>query len=112
MIVAGLSLFEEVPRHPRRRIRHQLTGVPLELGEVVERIGVRQLTGVDQAHEQVAHLGAVQGAIKQRIFAMQYGALERALAEVMPPPGLCRVLCSLCGFSLGDLSFWLARLSA
>ena len=31
---------------------------------------------------------------------------------VMPPPGLCRVLCSLCGFSLGDLSFWGARLSA
>jgi hypothetical protein len=33
-------------------------------------------------------------------------------AKVMPPPGLCRVLCSLCGFSLGDLSFWAARLSA
>ena len=32
--------------------------------------------------------------------------------DVMPPPGLCRVLCSLCGFSLGDLSFWAARLSA
>ncbi len=31
---------------------------------------------------------------------------------VMPPPGLCRVLCSLCGFSLEDLSFWAARLSA
>jgi hypothetical protein len=33
-------------------------------------------------------------------------------ADVMPPPGLCRVLCSLCVFSLGDLSFWAARLSA
>jgi transposase len=32
--------------------------------------------------------------------------------DVMPPPGLCRVLCSLCGFSLEDLSFWGARLSA
>ena len=51
MILAGLSLFEEVPGHPRRRIRRQLAGVPLELGEIVERIGARELTGVDQAHE-------------------------------------------------------------
>ena len=29
MIVAGLSLFEEVPGHPRRRIRRQLACVPL-----------------------------------------------------------------------------------
>jgi hypothetical protein len=83
MIVAGLSLLEEVPRHPRRRIRHQLTGVPLELGEVIERIGVRQLTGVDQTHEQVAHFGAMQGAIKQRIFAMQYSAFEGAFADIV-----------------------------
>ena len=78
MVLAGI-----VPRHPRRRIRRQLSGVPLELGEVVERIGVGQLTGVDQAHEQAAHFGAMQGAIKQRIFAMQHGALERAFAEVI-----------------------------
>ena len=32
--------------------------------------------------------------------------------QIMPPPGLCRVLCSLCGFSLEDLSFWAARVSA
>ena len=32
--------------------------------------------------------------------------------DVMPPAGLCRVLCPSCGFSLGDLSFWRARLSA
>jgi hypothetical protein len=32
--------------------------------------------------------------------------------DVMPPPGLCRVLSPSCGLSLGDLSFWRARLSA
>ena len=29
MIVAGLSLFEEVPGHPRRRVVRQLACVPL-----------------------------------------------------------------------------------
>ena len=32
--------------------------------------------------------------------------------DVMPPPGLCRVLSPSCGLSLGDLSFWRARVSA
>jgi hypothetical protein len=51
MIVAGLSLFEEVPGHPRRRVVCQFAGVPLKLAKVVERIGTRKLAGVDQAHE-------------------------------------------------------------
>ena len=32
--------------------------------------------------------------------------------EVMPPPGLCRVLFPPCRLSLGEISFWRARLSA
>jgi hypothetical protein len=36
-----------------------LLNVPLQLGQVVERVGVVQLAGVDQAHEQVADAGAV-----------------------------------------------------
>lgn len=51
MIVAGLSLLKEVPGHPRRRVVCQFARVPLKLGEVIERIGARELTGVDQAHE-------------------------------------------------------------
>ncbi len=42
---------------------HQFLGVFLQFGEVVERIGVVQFAGVDQAHEQIAHLGAVRGLI-------------------------------------------------
>ena len=45
--------------------------MPLQLRQIIERVGAAQLAGVDQAHEQVAHLGAVQRLIKQRIFAMQ-----------------------------------------
>ena len=32
--------------------------------------------------------------------------------DVMPPPGLCRVLFPPCRLSLGEISFWRARLSA
>ncbi len=37
----------------------QFGGVALQLAEVVEGIGARQFAGMDQAHEQVAHFGAV-----------------------------------------------------
>ena len=99
------------PRHPRRRILWQLR-VPEQFGQIVERIGSVQLTGVDQAHEQVAHPGAMQRLVEQRVLAVQDGFLESPLGDVMPPPGLCRVLFPSCRLSLGEISFWRARLSA
>ena len=47
----------------------------LDFDQVVEGVGAAQLAGMDQAHEQIADLGAVQGAIKQGILAMQNGSL-------------------------------------
>ena len=87
MIMAGI-----VPGHPRRWIGRQFAGVPLQLSQVVEGIGFGEFAGVDRAHEQIADLGAVQRAIEQSIFAMQDRAFECAFADIMPPPGLCRVL--------------------
>jgi hypothetical protein len=55
----------------------------LQLGEVVEGIGVVQLTSVDETHEEVAHLGALAGFIEQRILAMQDGLLQGPLADVV-----------------------------
>ena len=72
-----------IPRHPRRRVGGQLRGMPLQLGEVVEGIGAGEFAGVDQAHEQVPDLGALQRAIEQRIFAMQDGRLQRPFADVV-----------------------------
>jgi hypothetical protein len=48
----------------------QFGGVFLQLGEVVEGIIIVQFAGVNQAHKQVTHLGAVLGLIKQRVFPM------------------------------------------
>ena len=53
-----------IPRHPCRRILGQLLGVFLQFDEVVEGIDAVQFAGVDQTHEQIAHLGAVLGLIK------------------------------------------------
>jgi hypothetical protein len=58
-----------IPRHPCLRILGQLDGVFLQLGEIVEGIGVVQFAGVDQAHEQVTHPGALLGLIEQAVLA-------------------------------------------
>jgi len=44
-----------VPGHPLRRRLLDPLAVPLQLVEVVERIGTIELAGVDQAHIQVTH---------------------------------------------------------
>src|SRR5205085_9122733 len=83
--------FAVVPGHPLRRVSLQLLGVPLQLCQIVERIGPVQLTSMDQAHEQIADSGAVQRLIEECVFSIQDGFLQRALDDVMPTPGLCRV---------------------
>lgn len=42
--------------HPTGGIRRQFDGVVLQLDQVLERVGIAELAGMDQAHEQVAHL--------------------------------------------------------
>ena len=58
-----------VPRHPLSGVRGEFAGVPLQFGQIVERVGPAQLAGMNEAHEQIAHLSAVQRLIKQRILA-------------------------------------------
>src|SRR5262245_26852183 len=61
----------------------ECAGVLLQLGPVVERIDPVQLAGGDQAHEQIAHAGAVLGLVEQRVLAMQDRLLQRPLAHVV-----------------------------
>ena len=68
-----------VPGHPLRRTPRQFAGVLLQLGEIVEWVGVTELAGMDQTHVQIAYLGAVQRLVKQRVLAMQNRFLERPL---------------------------------
>ena len=68
-----------VPGHPLRGFAGEPIGVPMQDGEIHERIDVGKLTRVDQAHEQIADASATLGFIEQRISAMQNGFLQGAL---------------------------------
>ena len=57
--------------------------MPLQLGEVVERIGPAEFAGVDQAHVQVADVGAVLRFVKQRILAVEDRLFQCPLADVI-----------------------------
>ena len=64
-------------------MRRQLQRVPLQLGQIVERVGAAQLAGVDQRHEQIAHLRAVQRPVEQRVLPMQHGTLQSPFADII-----------------------------
>ena len=63
----------------------------LQLDEIIEWIDAVQLASVNQAHEQISHPRSIPGLVKQRVFAMQNGFLQRTLDQIMPTAGLCRV---------------------
>jgi hypothetical protein len=43
--------------------------VALQFGELVEGVGAGQFAGMDQAHEKIAHLGALECAVKQGYYS-------------------------------------------
>ena len=53
------------PRHVFKRIVRDFLDVFEQPGQVLKGIDAGQLAGVDQAHEQVAHVGAAPGAVKK-----------------------------------------------
>jgi len=44
-----------------------LPRVPFQVGQIFEGIGLAKLTGVDQAHDEVAHVGAAVGFVEQGV---------------------------------------------
>lgn len=49
----------------------QLAGVFLQLRQIVKRIGAAQFTSVDEAHEEIADLCAIQRLIEQTILSVR-----------------------------------------
>jgi hypothetical protein len=82
----------------------------LDFDQVVEGVGATQLAGVDQAHEQIADLRTVKGAIKQGIltvknYALQgpfyYVVIQRGSGDGDIVPLLVKMLKTLAGWYLG-----------
>ena len=73
MILRGNSVCGTpiVPWHPLRRTHGHFRGMPEQFGQVIEWIDLVQFAGMDQAHEQIAHSGAVQGLVEERVLAIQ-----------------------------------------
>ena len=82
-----------VPGHPVRRLLFQFLGVPLQLSQIIERIGSVQLAGVYQTHEQIADSGAVQRLIEECVFSIQDGFLQSALDDVIVDRRACSLHC-------------------
>ena len=72
-----------IPRHPLGRIPRHLLGVSLELGQVVEWVDSVELASVDEAHKQVAHLGAVHGLVEEGVLPVEDRFFQRAFAQAV-----------------------------
>src|SRR5438094_8042326 len=55
----------------------------MELGQVIERISGAELARIDEAHEDVADVGAIRGLIEQRVLSMQDRFFQSTFAEVV-----------------------------
>lgn len=78
---AGLGVI--APGQPFLRMFNQYRGVFHKCRDVVKGIDTGKVTGMDQAHKQIADEGAMLGFIKQRIFTMKYGFFKRPFTEVV-----------------------------
>ena len=64
-------------------MRGQLCFMPLQLDQIVEWIDTVQLTGMDEAHEQIGHVRAFQRLVEQRVLAIQNRFLQTALKALL-----------------------------
>ena len=55
----------------------------LQLSEVVERIRPRELTGDDEAHEEIADVGTVLGLVKETAFSVDDRLLQDTFDSVV-----------------------------
>jgi hypothetical protein len=54
-----------------------------QLGQVIEGVYAVQFTGVDQAHEQIPHVGAMLRLVEVRILAVKNRLFQRLFADVI-----------------------------
>ena len=70
---------------------HHFFGLNLQSLQIRKRVHRVELTGVNQAHVDIAHLSALGRFIEHRVLAVKNRSFETALTNIMPRPKLCRV---------------------
>ena len=64
-------------------MHRQLGSMPLQFGQIVERIRSVQLAGMNETHEQVPNRGTVQRFVEERVLSIQNGFLQRPFNDVV-----------------------------
>ena len=64
------DVISVVPRHPAIGAFHHLESMELQLVQIIERIDVVQLAGMNQAHIDIADAGTVASLVEERILAI------------------------------------------
>ena len=72
-----------VPRHPRGGSVAEFVGILSQSGQIVEGIDARQTAGVDQTHEQIAHVRAFFGFVEEGIGAVPDRHFQRSFAQII-----------------------------
>lgn len=75
--IGSLLRLGKIPGQPTVDVLQDFLPVALHGHEVAEGIDSIELTGVDQAHVEVAHPGTVERLVGHRIPPVQNGHLER-----------------------------------
>lgn len=71
------------PGHPGRRCFGNSLVMALQRDEVTEDVDLGELSGVDDAHKQIADASAVDGLVEESGLAMQDGLLQDAFTQVV-----------------------------
>ena len=64
------------PGHPVSGVRGDRVGMALECHQILKRGHVVQFGGVDQAHERIADMSAVESTGEERVLAVQDGLFQ------------------------------------
>ena len=60
--------------------------------QILKSVYAGKIAGIDNAHEQISDVRAVQSLEKQRVFAVQDSFFQHYFANFMPTSELCRVV--------------------
>ena len=72
-----------IPRQPVPGIFEDLGSIFLQGRQVIERVDLLQVAGVDQAHEHIADEGAVLSFVEEGVFSVENRLLQNPLTKII-----------------------------